>query len=114
MTKKKSTKKKKTTKKATKNEQVTRPRSSSNGKKRVELKFDSPDAIAVVVTGSFCGWDDGVQLKKDPSGLWKTTLTLPSGRYEYRFRVDGEWRDDPRCSEKIPNRFGTVNCILHV
>lgn len=105
MTKKKTTKKR-TTKK------TTSPRSP--GKKRVRLSYEAPNASSVAVTGTFCGWDDGVPLKKDGSGRWKTTLTLPSGEYQYRFLVDGEWRDDPNCTEKAPNRFGTVNCILHV
>jgi hypothetical protein len=55
-----------------------------------------------------------VALKKDSGGRWKGTLSLPPGEHEYRFRVDGEWRDDPKCSERIPNRYGSENCIVHV
>ncbi|MXW77650.1 MAG: hypothetical protein F4Z57_01385, partial [Gemmatimonadetes bacterium] len=40
-------------------------------------------------------------------------VTLPLGKHEYRFVVDGEWRDDPQCEERRPNSFGTTNCILH-
>jgi hypothetical protein len=28
--------------------------------------------------------------------------------------VDGEWRDDPNCTERVPNPFGSENCVLHV
>ena len=30
------------------------------------------------------------------------------------FVVDGEWQDDPLCHERVPNGFGSENCILHV
>jgi len=36
------------------------------------------------------------------------------GRYEYRFVVDGQWRDDPACTERVPNGFGSENCVLRV
>ena len=31
-----------------------------------------------------------------------------------RFKVDGEWRDNPEASRKIPNPYGTQNCVLTV
>jgi 1,4-alpha-glucan branching enzyme len=69
----------------------------------------------VSVTGSFCGWGPvGHPLRRDRHGVWKTTLALPPGRYEYRFLVDGQWQDDPACPERVPNGFGTENCVLRV
>ena len=73
------------------------------------------NSIPVRVTGSFCDWEsNSVALKKDRKGNWKTKLELIPGRYEYRFLVDGEWRDDPNCSERSPNGFGSDNCVLTV
>lgn len=105
--------KKKTTNKKTKTKKAPSKTARTARQKRVQVTYDAPDAGSVAVTGSFCGWDRGVPLKKDRSGTWKTTLTLPPGDYEYRFLVDGEWRDDPNCTERTVNRFGTENCILH-
>lgn len=105
--------KKKTTNKVAKTKAPS-SRSRPTSKKRLELSYNAPEAREVAVTGSFCGWDHGVALKKDRSGCWKTTLTLPPGDHEYRFLVDGEWRDDPLCGERTPSGFGTENCILHV
>jgi hypothetical protein len=31
---------------------------------------------------------------------------LPSGRYEYRFVVDGQWTDDPAAGETVMNPYG--------
>jgi 1,4-alpha-glucan branching enzyme len=75
----------------------------------------APDAREVSVAGSFCDWRTGSHaLKRNGSGGWTTTIPLPPGRYEYRFVVDGEWRDEPQCIERVPNPFGTENCVLHV
>ncbi len=83
-------------------------------KKRVHFTYNDPEAQSVLVTGTFCDWQDGYALKKDRTGLWKTTVSLLPGHYEYRFIVDGEWRDDPQCTDRVPNAFGGENCVLYV
>lgn len=112
--KKKTTKKTKISKKKSTKAKTPGIRIQSAGKKRIEFSYHAPEAERVAVTGSFCGWDDPVELNKDDSGRWRTTVALPAGDYEYRFLVDGEWRDDPACSERTPNHFGSENCVLHV
>ena len=81
----------------------------------VSLSLKAPDAKRVLVTGSFCDWQTaGFPLKLGPGGTWKTSLDLPAGRHEYRFLIDGVWCDDPACTERVPNSFGSQNCVLHV
>jgi 1,4-alpha-glucan branching enzyme len=83
--------------------------------KQVTLVYDMPDAQSVSVAGNFSDWQpDRYLLKKDKKGLWKITLTLAPGRYEYRFVVDDEWRNDPQCDERTANEFGGENCVLNV
>lgn len=90
--------------------QAARPRS-----KRHTVKLTRPGANSVVVTGDFCDWArDGFPLQHDGGDTWKTSLSLPPGRYEYRFIVDGEWSDDPECHEHAPNPFGSENCVFRV
>jgi len=90
-------------------------RSKPNRKKRVIFTLEAPEAKRVHVTGGFCDWQtDSYALKKGRDGTWRTTLPLSPGRHEYRFLVDGEWRDDPNCRERFPNPFGTENCVLRV
>ncbi|MBI3858582.1 MAG: hypothetical protein HY293_23090, partial [Planctomycetes bacterium] len=43
-----------------------------------------------------------------------TALDLPPGEYEYRLIVDGVWRDHPGAAKRVPNPFGTENCVLVV
>ena len=47
----------------------------------------------------------------DATGTWKTQVSLLPGTYEYRFVVDGEWRDDPECPLRVENPFATQNCV---
>ena len=84
-------------------------------KRRITFKLIAPEAEQVVLAASFNGWDNGgTVLKRDAKGVWKTQVSLDPGRYEYRFRVDGHWRDDPECPTRIPNAFGSENCIIEV
>ncbi|MGK2906986.1 MAG: hypothetical protein ACSLFH_11655 [Desulfuromonadales bacterium] len=53
-------------------------------------------------------------MKKSLKGLWKKTLTLPPGRYEYRFLLDGRWENDPAQTQVVPNGFGSHNNLIVV
>jgi 1,4-alpha-glucan branching enzyme len=50
-------------------------------------------------------------MKKDKKGIWKATVSLKPGRYEYRFLVDGNWENDPSCAGCVSNEFGSKNCV---
>jgi 1,4-alpha-glucan branching enzyme len=92
-----------------------RDQSAKSEIKRHRLALVAPDARSVTVTGGFCDWVlEGHPLKKGRDGVWTGTLTLPPGRHESRFRVDGEWRDDPECPNRVPNEFGSENCVIAV
>jgi 1,4-alpha-glucan branching enzyme len=86
-----------------------------SAKKKVTFSYVAPDAQSVLVAGDFTGWQQApVSLKKDKSGVWKKTVSLPPGKYEYRLLVDGQWRDDPQCPNRQPNQFGGQNCVCVV
>ena len=81
----------------------------------VPLRFALPDAGAVSIAGTFNDWDPAKNpLAKNGDGSWMTELRLPSGRYEYRLVVDGEWRDAPGLNEVVENPFGSRNAVLTV
>ena len=84
-------------------------------KRTVTFAYQAPEAKTVSLAGNFTNWDQAaVSLKKSKSGLWKTTLSLAPGTYEYRLVVDGQWRDDPQCPMRVANPFGTENCVRTV
>ena len=83
--------------------------------KAVQFRYEAPEAGTVFIAGDFNKWDShAAELKKDKSGVWKASLKLKPGRYEYKFWVDGEWRNDPSCRQCTPNRFGSQNCVIEV
>ena len=46
--------------------------------------------------------------------VWTKVLTLEPGTYQYRYVVDGEWREDPANPQSAPGPTGQPNSILHV
>ncbi len=73
------------------------------------------DAKEVVLTGDFTNWaKDKIKLNPIGNGEWETVLKLPPGKYPYRLLVDGEWKDHSEATNRVPNPFGTENCILTV
>lgn len=83
--------------------------------KPAEFKFFAPQAKKVNLAGSFNNWNTReIAAKKDTSGSWSVKLNLKPGKYEYKFLVDGNWVNDPRCASCVPNTFGTQNCILEL
>ena len=90
-------------------------RASTAKKKRVTFKLDQwPDADDVRLVGSFNNWDpEARSLKQNSSGVWSTWMMLEPGRYEYRYVVDGTWRNDPE-ADHCPNAYGGQNCLLVV
>ena len=84
-------------------------------KKRVSFSLEAPGAERVTIAGDFNEWDPaGHSLKKDRKGLWKTSISLLPGTYQYRFLVDGTWQNDPACTECTENPYGTLNCVRRV
>ena len=84
-------------------------------KRRVPFVVKGINAREVSITGDFTAWsEDGIRLQKGVDGEWRSTLALDPGEYQYRLRVDGEWRDNPEAGRRVPNPFGTENGLLTV
>jgi len=80
--------------------------------KKVRFEFVDPEAQRVSVAGDFNGWDaDRIPLKRDVRGIWRASLSLEAGRYEYLFRVDDTWQADPNAQNRVDNPFGSQNCV---
>ena len=82
--------------------------------RRVTFSFQSPDAKEVYITGTFNDWDPRKNRFKKHSTGWKAVKYLAPGKYEYRLVVDGIWVDDPTCTNRRPNQYGSENCVLEV
>lgn len=84
-----------------------------NTEKPVVFELVAPEAESVVLAASFNDWDTSCPaMQVDEEGTWRITVNLKPGEHEYRFIVDGEWRDDPGCQDSCLNPFGTHNAVI--
>jgi 1,4-alpha-glucan branching enzyme len=83
--------------------------------KKVAFSLLAPEAVSVALAGDFSEWDPTRHpMKRDKKGVWKVSLNLVPGTYQYRFFVDGAWVNDPNCADSVLNPFGGLNCVKKV
>lgn len=82
----------------------------------IVIELDWPDASTVHIAGEFNNWQAGdIALDKGDDGMWRATLNLEAGRYEYKFIIDGgQWVEDPANPDKVPDPYGGNNSVLTV
>jgi 1,4-alpha-glucan branching enzyme len=99
---------------ANKNSTKTARSETGNGKVQT-FSFKAPTARSVQLVGDFTHWQqEPVSMRKGDDGVWRATVMLASGTHQYRFLVDGEWRNDPECSVRMANPFGSEDAVLKV
>ena len=89
------------------------------GPREVVVHFRDGRATDVRIAGDFNGWvpDKGVRSLIESEGdtrVWTKILSLPPGRYQYRYVVDGEWREDPVNPDAVSSSIGGRNSVLVV
>jgi chromosome partitioning protein len=87
--------------------------------REVVVRFRDQRASDVRIAGDFNGWvpDKGVRSLIEAEGetrIWTKILHLAPGRYQYRYVVDGEWREDPENPEGVASQVGGRNSVLVV
>jgi 1,4-alpha-glucan branching enzyme len=83
--------------------------------KNIEFRLEAPGAQSVELAADFTDWAKSpVKLAMSRDGVWQTAVSLPPGQYSYRFIVDGQWWDDPCCTQRVANPFGTTNAVVDV
>jgi len=77
--------------------------------------FTAPTAMSVQLVGDFTQWQKSpIQMQKGAGGIWRATVELAPGEHHYRFLVDGQWRDDPECTVRVPNPYGSQDSVRKV
>lgn len=74
------------------------------------FEFPGFEFQSVAVAGSF---NDRISraMKRTAEGIWKVTLHLPPGIYQYKFVADGKWMEDPGNSNRVTNPYFTQNSV---
>jgi len=84
-------------------------------RKKVTFSINSTGAKEVILMGDFNNWNPKKHLmKQDGNGVWNKAVILPPGSYEYKFLVDGQWKEDPRNDQTRLNCFGSYNNIFNL
>jgi 1,4-alpha-glucan branching enzyme len=77
--------------------------------------YKAPTATSVLLVGEFTRWQEkAIAMHKGQDGTWSVSVALPPGTHPYRFIVDGQWCDDPQCTLRVPNPYGTENMVRQV
>ena len=78
----------------------------------VMFSLEAREAHLVQLAGDFNDWvPDGNDMQSS-SGVWRKVLTLPPGRYRYRYVVDGRWQADPMNSNVEPSPYGDYDSVI--
>jgi hypothetical protein len=81
----------------------------------VLFKLEAPGARRVAVVGDFNSWEEPIELNDDDEdGVWTAITRLDPGTYQYKFRVDDEWRPDPCNPVVVDDAHGGRNSIVVV
>lgn len=87
-----------------------------------KINFELPKELVetaetVALVGDFNNWnlEQGIALKKQKDGSYKTSVELETGRaYQYRFVIDGQkWENDPKAEAYEPTPFGVYNSVVN-
>lgn len=84
---------------------------------KVTFSVPAKEAKSVAVVGSFNEWNtEATELKKQKNGTFKGTLDLEKDTsYEFRYLVDGEYRNDEQADAYAWNDFAAdENCVINL
>ncbi|MEZ5141848.1 MAG: isoamylase early set domain-containing protein [Acidimicrobiales bacterium] len=86
---------------------------------KAKVTFELPPAVEareVAVCGEFNGWGiEPTPLARRKDGRFSTTVTLPPGRYRFRYLLDGErWENDWTADGYVANDYGSDDSVVTV
>lgn len=82
-------------------------------RKKVTFSLKVSEAKEIFLMGDFNNWNPKKHpMKNDGNGIWNKIVILPPGKYEYKFLIDGDWKNDPQNDQVCSNCFGTLNSVF--
>ena len=82
--------------------------------KKASFCLAEAEGREVYLIGTFNEWAPAQLRMVWKEGVYAIGLPLAPGRYEYKFVVDGEWREDPACRHRVPNAFDSFNSVIEI
>lgn len=81
----------------------------------VVFTYTNAAATSVTVAGTFNGWSTTANPLSNSNGIWRTTIPLQLGSYQYKFVVNGnQWRLDQFNPAVVTDGAGNTNSLLTV
>lgn len=81
----------------------------------VEFELEDSEATKVSLVGSFNDWNKSANPMKKENGVWKCTVSMKPGKYEYQFVVnETDWVVDPKSDNSVKNKYEGMNSIIEV
>lgn len=97
------------------NEETSSETSQNVEKSEVDFEFVDNDAATVALVGNFNDWNKQTNPMTKENDVWKCTLTLAPGKYEYQFVVnDTDWKVDPKSDDNIQNKYEGMNSVIEI
>lgn len=95
------------------------PGPPTDGQSRHSVQFVLPpqvEADSIAVVGEFNDWSPtALVMERTDTGQWSATIDLPTGRYRYRYLIDGtRWENDWRADDYETNDFGGDDSVILV
>lgn len=81
----------------------------------VRFRFAGEAQRPVFLVGDFNQWNETAHpMDRAEDGGWVTTLWLPPGEYEFKYKVGVEWHNDHAAHKYVPNVWGSENSVVVV
>lgn len=81
----------------------------------VVFSVQAQDAKEVYIAGDFNEWkvNDHSRMEQH-NGVWRKKMRLSTGKYHYRFVIDGQWTEDINNPNKELNPYGTEDSLVEI
>ena len=90
------------------------PVRTEDGRQEVAFALVAPNATDVSVLGDFNLWEPTALSDADGDGVWRTSMFLPPGRYEYALVIDGRWWGQDPLADEYVRSFGEYSSVRYV
>ena len=94
-----------------KNIKINKKNSEKNIKEISTEFFWDEGGNTVYITGSFCDWKEFFLMEEKSKGVFKKTIMLLPGFYQYKFKVDNNWAYSKK-QPKFEDNNGNVNNFI--
>lgn len=89
--------------------------SGDDDERDVEFELEDAQAQKASVVGTFNDWKKDANPMTKEGDIWKCSLKLKPGKYEYQFVInDTDWIVDPKSDNNVKNKYQGENSVIEI